>query len=595
MTKKVLPGILVAFLPIVFINSQTTVTFILEDLPLAVGQNVGIRGNIPPLDWSKSIPLEKVGQNYTVELNFTASAKDLEFKFVLFTNDQKPIWENIQNRTLTLKGNLRSENKWNQDQIVDIKNLGLIDTAGLLKDFELIQTMVLDVHPGTYRYNSQDQIQAALEALKNRFSSPITHQEAYLAISKVTAQLKCDHTRAGFNNQGKVINSIIHYQPDKMPFTFRWVHDEMIILQNASGNDLLKRGSKVLSINEVPVLEIRNKMVKYIGGDGATDKNRIYKTQINGFDFRYNAFDIFYPLLYPLTNSKITLEIQLPNQKRTTLVQVSPLTREERFKRLAERYETFPKTRDDLWTFTIRSDSIAILTLNSFGLSGWKAMTIDYKAFLAKAFKQINQQDIKHLIIDIRENTGGNDEMAEELFKYLAEYNFQVEREGRTRYITFPESLKPHIRTWGDNPWYFNLNPDNKEPLNGYYSFKENFSQARKKNNKSIFKGKSYLLTSAANTSLAFYTAYRSKYQNIGLLIGQETGGNLNDINGGQILFLTLPHSNIEIDFPVMGGFTPQKQPNTGVIPDVKVDYNLEAVMDQRDLEMEKVLELIKQ
>ena len=100
-------------------------------------------------------------------------------------------------------------------------------------------------------------------------------------------------------------------------------------------------------------------------------------------------------------------------------------------------------------------------------------------------------------------------------------------------------------------------------------------------------------MASAANTSLAFYTTYRFKYQNIGKVIGQETGGNLNDINGGQILFLTLPNTRIEIDFPVMGGFTTQSQPNTGVMPHVEVAYTVQDIIDQSDIVVKEALKLI--
>ena len=97
-----------------------------------------------------------------------------------------------------------------------------------------------------------------------------------------------------------------------------------------------------------------------------------------------------------------------------------------------------------------------------------------------------------------------------------------------------------------------------------------------------------------ANTSLAFYTAHRFKYQNIGKVIGQETGGNLNDINGGQIIFLTLPNSGIEVDFPVMGGFSTSSQPNTGVMPHIMLEYKMEDVIGKVDLEVQKALELIR-
>jgi len=185
--------------------------------------------------------------------------------------------------------------------------------------------------------------------------------------------------------------------------------------------------------------------------------------------------------------------------------------------------------------------------------------------------------------------------MAIELFSYLTTYNHNFKREGRTRYLNFPESLKAHVKTWGDNPWYYELKPEGKKSIDGYYSFKENFSDNSKRSNKKIFKGKSYLLTSSANTSLAFYTAYRFKFQNLGLTIGQETGGNLNDINGGQILFLQLPNSQIEIDFPVMGGFTLEAHADKGITPDIEIEYTLEDLISNRDLEIEKVLEIIEE
>ena len=577
---------------------QNSVQFIVNDIPETKNEYVGIRGNIPPLDWSKSIQLKREGEAYVIDVNFNLNVqKELEFKFVLFTDDNQPTWENTANRTLTLQGNQAnqtSDNKWNKEQLIDISTLGVIDKQGLKEDFELLKKMVLDVHPGTYRYNNKEDILNALNELENKFSEPITHQEAYLGISKLTAQLKCDHTKAGFNNQGKVINSIIHYQADKIPFTFVWIDNEMVILQNASENEILQRGTKVLTINQIPVGHIRNEIIKHVGADGATDNNRVYKTQVNGYDFRYNAFDIFYTLLYPVNNQSITIEIQQPNQQETISLDVSTLTREKRFEILAERYESYPKTRDDMWKFKVLSDSTAILTLNSFGLNGWKAMTIDYKAFLADAFKKIRTRKIEHLIIDIRENNGGNDEMADELFSYLTQDDFKFDREGRTRYVYFPETLKPYIRTWGNNPWYYQLNPKNPEPEDGYYIFKESFSSQPSKNGKVIYSGKSYLLTSSANTSLAFYTAYRFKNQNIGKVIGRETGGNLNDINGGQIIFLTLPNTGIEIDFPVMGGFSTINQPNTGVQPDIMVEYNIDDVINKSDLELKKTLELIK-
>ena len=575
------------------VYSQSEITFYLEDLPQKTFSKIGIRGNQSPLSWDKSIELKKYKDKYSITVEFPESEKVLEFKFVCFDTDDQPTWENVSNRTIENNvGVLESRSSWNKEQIVDIDSLALISSDALLEDFKLIHTMVLEVHPGTYRYNTKEEIQRELETLEAKFSNPLTYGEAYLAISRLTAQLKCDHTKAGFNNQNKLVNSVIHYQRDKLPFTFRWIEDKMVVIYNASENDQLSKGTVIKSINAIPVQEIRNSLLPFVGADGATDGNRLSKLEVNGYDFRYNAFDIFYPLVFPVDS---TLHLEIINLKgEFTQIEVSTLSRDERSEILIHRYEEFPKNRDDMWDFKVVNDSIGILTINSFGLTGWKAMSLEYKAYLKSVFTLISQQKVSHLILDIRENTGGNDEMANELFTYLTEVNFQFNREGRTRYTAFPESLKPFVQTWGDNPWYFDLNPEEGKTKDGYYIFKENKKEGKPLGNEHLFKGKLYLISGSSNTSLAFYTAYKFRMQKLGLIVGQETGGNLNDINGGQILFLRLPNSKIEIDFPVMGGFMTDPQPNTGVKPDLNIDYTIQDIISSKDLETEAILRIIK-
>ncbi len=575
--------------------AQTKVTFEVDKVPDDTTQKVGIRGNLKPLSWDSTMELDYVDSVYTTTIDFPDLEDQLEFKFVRYNADDSPTWETIDNRKLKLVTgkNYTSKNSWNQEQLIDVSSLEKIPSSKLLEDYKLIELMVLDVHPGTYRYNNKKEIESALKELKNKFSKSLTYGEAYLAISKMTALLKCDHTKAGYNNQNVIINNVIHYQKDKLPFAFKWIGDKMIVTRNASGEKALDQHPSILKINDVDVKSIMKNMKTYIGADGSTDANRIYKMGLSAYDFRYHAFDIFYPLLYPMDGDSVKLEIRQYEGDTTETIYVAPLTREERSEILTTRYVDYPITRDDLWDFEMLDDHTAILTIGSFGLNGWKAMTLDYKEFLANCFEELQDRKIDNLIIDLRENTGGADEMADELFSYLSEYNYDYDREGRTRYLKFPEALKPYIRTWGDSPWYYNLNPKSREPVDGYYIFKDNFKTKKRKSYKNIYKGKSYLLTSSANTSLAYYTAYRFKYQKLGPIIGQETGGNLNDINGGQIIFMTLPNSTIEIDFPVMGGFITEPQPDKGVIPDVEVIYAWKDIIDNSDIEVEEVLKLI--
>ena len=571
------------------LSQERPVVFSVQEAPTKGEYRLGVRGSVSPLSWDKTIFFEAgdISKEILMPLG------TFEYKYVLDDGSEVK-WEGINNREIEVMPNedhVLAE-VWNKETPVDIRTIQVISSQELLSDYQFIEAMVQQVNPGTYRYSTEGEIQEALVELKQEFENTMSLGQAYLKISKVTAALKCDHTKVGFNNQNRFVNTVIHEQPDKLPFTFRWFDGKMIIDRNATDLKVLKRGVEVLSINEVSVSQIITDLLPYVAADGGTDGNRVKKLEVDGFDFRYNAFDIFFPLRYPVKDSIFHLKIK--DGLDTAKVKVKGFHRELRAKRLVEKYSDFPRTRDDLWRFEIRN-GVGVLTLNSFGLFGWKAMTLDYKKFLNDAFEQLKSERVPTLIIDIRKNTGGNDEMKKELFSFLPLKNTEpVTRAGRTRFEVFPEVLKPHIKTWGNNPWYYQLQPDAKEEP--YYIFEESIKNRMPLPSKeNAFSGNVFMLVGPLNTSLAFYTARDFQHYQIGKLIGEETGGNLKDINGGQILFLTLPNSGIEIDFPIMGGFTKENVPNSGVIPDIIVENTLEAFRQDEDEVMNKAFQLARE
>lgn len=601
--KKVLVYI---FLILILKNNseaQTIVKFKLVGLPEMGIESVGIRGDSDPLSWDKTVQINRYGNEFVGSVEFNESETELEFKFVYSTSSGDLVWENTENRALILSPGetVISENIWNVEQLIDIESLPLLSTEQLIADYLLIEEAILKVHPGTYRYNDKGSISEGLSELRSTFEEPLSYGGAYLAMSKLTALIKCDHTKVGFNNQNKTINSIIHGQADKLPFTFKWVGDKMIVINAviSSSEGLVERGSEILQINGIDVSKIQEKMFSYVAADGSTDKNRTRKMEVDGYDFRYNAFDVFFPLLVPVKDQKIVLTFRKHGSEAIENTEVLLVTREERAERLTRKYPDFPKNRDDMWSFEILDGDTGLLTINSFGLMGWKAMTIDYKGYLEQVFKELSAKNVANLIIDIRENAGGNDEMSVELFSYLdikKPIANKVYRERRTRYLNFPSTLKPFVQTWGDDPWFFELETNEVDLDSTYYIFKETPGSSNfKKKKRHIFKGNVYMLTSSVNTSLAFYTAQNFKRQKLGLLIGQETGGNVRGINGGQILFLRLPNSGIEIDMPVMGGFAYGDQPDNGVIPDIQVRPTLEDIVTGTDVELNMALRLIRE
>jgi len=590
---------LLALASFTMLLAQTRVTFQVSDIPEELlRSSVGIRGDHAPLSWGKSVKMERREGRYEIILDFPPGTKTIEFKFVLFDKDKNPSWEGTENRSLHLVGkqNLSYDAQWDEPPFIDPKTLPMLQPKALQQDYALIEAMLLKVHPGLYRYNDEVDIQKALGELKQAFSQPITHGQAYLAISKLLASIQCGHTFASFYNQNGLLKSVIHRQVDKLPFTFRWVEERMFVQYNASQEEILERGTEILEINGQDPQEILGALVPYVSADGAGRASRVAHLEVHGYDFRYDAFDVFYPLAFPLEKPEWNLIVKKLGAKSSRKLTVSATTRKERHKKLVQRFPDFPKDRNAMLSYRVEPGGVGVLKLGSFGLMGWKRITRNYKAFYQEAFEAFAKNGVDHLVIDIRDNVGGNDEMKNEFATYFNIDRFiDKSREGRTRYLLFPEALKPYVQSWGD-PWYFDFSQDRPEKREGYYLFpRSHWVNQKNKRKPDVFKGKVYLLTSARNSSLAYYLAKDFKTFKVGTSVGQETDGNLRGINGGQILFLRLPQSDIEIDFPIMGDFSLTPQPNQGVIPDIMVKPKIADIQQGVDTEMVQLMQLIQQ
>jgi len=571
-------------------GAQTTVTFNLRGATNDTFDYVGIRGSAPPLSWDRSIRLEPHGDTHSVSLVFPDSIPDFEFKYVRHRSKKDLQWESLNNRAVSLEGTspVVLDHEWNTYPKIDVSQLKKIPSRLLLEDFALIKTMVLEVHPGVYRYNSQKDMEVALNQLESRFQNDLAYGEAYLAVSELLASIQCDHTFASFYNQGPILKTLIHEQKDKLPFTFTWIGDKMIVLRNASAIDL-KPGTEILTIHGVAVSKILDRLKKYAKADGGTEKSRVKQLEVSGYPYRYNAFDVYYPLVYPVPDA-LELDIKTPDGLRSQVI-VQPLTREERSQTLAARYADFPVTKAMLWGYEKLQRDIGLLTAGTFDDMG---MDRDWDTYFKQTFKTIDQDGIAYLIVDLRDNEGGFDAIGEGLMRHLIQKPVRLQEYiDKTRFTVFPESLKPYVQSWGD-PWYYTPELIKGPDEWGYYE-RPSYKEPTMKPAKNAFQGEVFFLVGPRNVSMAYYLATGIQKNGVGRIIGEETGGNQRGINGGQLLFLRLPNSTIEIDVPVVGSFSLEEGlPNKGVIPDIMVSTKIEDLVAGRDTQLMEALDQIE-
>jgi C-terminal processing protease CtpA/Prc len=576
--------------------SAQAVTFRVDMKEVKNPTQVGIRGSLSPLSWKKTYPLtDEDGDGiFTGKINFEDSeAAKVEFKFV----HGDLIWEleGEGNRVLILNQLPEKVKTYTFDlpEVLSRAEIAKITfvAADLQKDVDILEKAYTSLHPGLYRYNTPEEMTTHFDALRKELNREVTLSEAFLAFSRFIPKIRCGHTLVNPYNQSRLVKNAFFSTSDKIPFNFDWVEKKMVLTHNLSEDPLLKPGTEILSINGMPVPEIIETLLPYVSADGHQMNKRLYALQVKSID-EYEYFDLIFPLLSPPENGQYTIEALDHVSGNPIKTKVSAMSVATRRGLLAERYGIKTERYDDSWQFTILSDDLAHLKLGTFVTY---KMEMNWKTFLKDAFKELKEKNIPNLIIDIRGNEGGMDDVSAELAKYLLQEDIRVpEMLSLTRYQKVPEDLDPYLSTWDDQ--LKNISSQVEPHQDGFFKMKgenKKYMEIKKSNNKWRHEGKTFLITDASNSSATFYLARVMKLGKVATLVGQTTGGTQKGINGGAMFFLRLPNSGIEMDIPLIGNFPYKEAPDLGIVPDVVVEKTLEDVMEGRDPEIETVKSII--
>ena len=547
-------------------------------------KKVAIRGNTVPLSWEKSIYLTAINDSsFSLKLRFNQNSKPfipIEYKFLI--NDE--IWEDGENRWfVVLDSEQIIQTKWNETGYQSELNLPLIEKEKILADFDLAWDAYKTMHPGLERYRTKSELEAHYLNYRNKFSENRSLRQVYKLFSEWVAYFQCGHTYANFYNQNRVVKDVVLNQNDKLPFTFTWLDNKMMVLNDVSGEASFSTGSVITKINGVSTSQWLDSLLLCVKADGDNNGKRIKDLEIQGFG-EFEAFDSYFSLYCEPINGYFEIEYQKRLNAELKTRKVKSISRKDREEKLLKIVKEAPRTEDDLWSFSLINDSTAYLKLGTFGV--WN-MKMDWKEFLQKSFKEIEKKKVGKLILDVRGNEGGADEVSVELSKYLINRTIQLENlEIRVKYDVLPQRLKPFVNSW--NTDFYDIRSEISEAKSAYYTLKNDLKKEMKKQ-KNAFEGTVVLLIDEANSSATFYLAKLLKRNGIAQLIGRQTGGSVQGINGGQMAFLKLPNSGIELDIPLMGSFY-DTQERGGIYPDIFVPKTMQDIVLNKDVILEKAI-----
>ena len=453
-----------------------------------------------------------------------------------------------------------------------------------LGDLLLLRRGLDVLHPGLHRRATPAQVAAAFAAAERAVAGGSTQAGMFLLCSHIAATVNCGHTWASLFKARKDVRHLLMDGIDKLPFTLRWVQGRALITGSAVPG--LAAGSELLAVDGRPMAEIAAALLPLLRADGqhagAVGKRRaqldsgasggamdwLFPQRFPPADGRWRLTVREQPLLPGSAARGMTLEMTHEMKRDMASDMTRSMTRDMTVPAisLAERQRSLP-TPAPQWSFEREADT-ALLRLPTFAF--WNS---DFKAaaYLARTFAAI--RGLPFLVIDLRDNEGGDDSIARQVLAHLLRTPYEAPAVRlESAYEQVPADLWPHLGTW--NRGFFDRRGQATLLPGGRWLLPTS-QAARVEPVATPYPGRTVVLVGPQNSSAGYLFARDLQRSGAAVLMGQATGGHQRGLNAGQLAWLTLPASGVAVDIPLRASHTldedGQPPPDHGVLPELPV------------------------
>jgi C-terminal processing protease CtpA/Prc len=205
--------------------------------------------------------------------------------------------------------------------------------------------------------------------------------------------------------------------------------------------------------------------------------------------------------------------------------------------------------------------------------------------FYQESFDAMSKKQTKTLILDLRNNPGGQDELGKRLLSYLLDKSFKYYEElvVNAREFSFQEYVKlPAI-------------PEDAVEVRADGKFRVNSPSVygEQQPSEPTFKGKVMILMNGDSFSATAEFLSIANFHKRAEFIGEESGGAYDGNASGVVPALTLPNTKLIVYLPLVSYYMAvkgHKATGHGVIPDHPVRYRIEELLEGTDKELDLAL-----
>ena len=455
--------------------------------------------------------------------------------------------------------------------------------AVLQQDYILLKKILEAKHPSLYWYTDKEKMTAYFNKYYTDIKDSMTEQNfAWHILAPLIQKIHCGHTSVSMSKgYGKWITG----RPiPAFPLYMKIWNDTMAVTANLNfkKDSIFKRGTLVTSVNGIPNKLLIRYMMEFLPEDGYAHNVNYIRLSANFPYFHRNIFGLnkTYTVGYldsTGTERKAIIPLFIPAKDS---LKKDSLIRKEKERMPVEKkilqYRSL--TVDD-------SKSFATMTVNTFAEG-------HLRSFFRRSFRQLEKENIKNLILDIRSNGGGRVGMSTLLTKYISRKPFRI-----------ADSLFTPSRGLGQYAKYIKGSILNNIEMFFISRRKAGGNYHINRMEKHLFKpkddrfpGKVYVLINGPTFSASTVFSNAVKGQQDITFVGEETGGGWYGNNGIMIPDIKLPNTGVRVRLPLFRLVQYDHKPvkGSGIIPDIYVGTSYDALLKGYDKKMQVVKELIR-
>lgn len=449
--------------------------------------------------------------------------------------------------------------------------------AELREDFAIARHAYEEGHPGLYRFESKRTLDRAFAEAGQKLDRPMTATEFWRVLAPLVASFRCGHSRAEIpDTLVKVLNSTRRL----LPLQVRVLDGRLWIVRDLATEGERLAGRELLAVNGVPARQLLETMLAASPRDGFGETmapQSLRRFRFAGLLERLWAFDGAY---------EVTVRDDRGRSERVTLAGAPLSALQARLK--ARHPEDVGALRGEFEL--LDGGRIGRLRLAGFGGTVSDSDTTDIRTFFARSFAAMRERGTRTLVLDLRDNGGGEDALGKILFAYLVDRPFPYYDDlllsGRgfsfERYVADFDSVSAgKCERRADGTWHFTGHPNwgTQRPLEPHFG------------------GRVIALMNGASfsTTCEFLSHLRDAHR--ATFVGEESGGAYVGNTSGRVLRVTLPHTHVQVGVPILRydlAVAPVKPFGRGILPDVPVEPTIADLVAGRDAELAKALELAR-